>query len=158
MPHLKYWAFILVCGRPTPHAMKLVLHWVQFSIFHMFSYLFIYYCNPLCIWVKFLAENVGEVLNYCGNYQMNDISSSSFNVAIQEVLKWVTDQPAWKRSEGRDHILPVHHPWSFKSVRRFVKNAIWLLPDMDSTGNWWLFHSLICLELDRLLIVEVAGR
>ncbi|KAK6155420.1 hypothetical protein DH2020_009668 [Rehmannia glutinosa] len=54
----------------------------------------------------------------------------------REALKWVMDQPAWKRSEGRDHILPVHHPWSFKSVRKFMKNAIWLLPDMDSTGNW----------------------
>ena len=54
----------------------------------------------------------------------------------------MTDQPAWKRSEGRDHIIPVHHPWSFKSVRRFVKKAIWLLPDMDSTGNWYGIHCL----------------
>ncbi|MBA0677973.1 hypothetical protein Goari_019343, partial [Gossypium aridum] len=35
---------------------------------------------------------------------------------VQEALKWVTDQPAWKRSEGRDHIFPIHHPWSFKSL------------------------------------------
>lgn len=58
---------------------------------------------------------------------------------MQEALKWITDQPAWKRSGGRDHIIPVHHPWSFKSVRRSVKKAIWLLPDMDSTGNWLFF-------------------
>ncbi|PON77534.1 Exostosin-like [Parasponia andersonii] len=68
----------------------------------------------------------------------------------REVLKWVTDQPAWKRSEGRDHILPVHHPWSFKSVRRFVKNAIWLLPDMDSTGNWYK-PGQVYLEKDLIL-------
>lgn len=60
----------------------------------------------------------------------------------QEALKWVTEQPAWQRSEGRDHVIPVHHPWSFKSVRRFVKKAIWLLPDMDSTGNWYGIHCL----------------
>ncbi|CAN6443259.1 unnamed protein product [Victoria cruziana] len=68
----------------------------------------------------------------------------------REALKWVTDQPAWKRSEGRDHILPVHHPWSFKSVRRFMKKAIWLLPDMDSTGNWYK-PGQVYLEKDVIL-------
>ncbi|KAA8533475.1 hypothetical protein F0562_031091 [Nyssa sinensis] len=68
----------------------------------------------------------------------------------REALKWVTDQPAWKQSEGRDHILPVHHPWSFKSVRRFMKNAIWLLPDMDSTGNWYK-PGQVSLEKDLIL-------
>ncbi|XP_024021205.1 probable arabinosyltransferase ARAD1 [Morus notabilis] len=68
----------------------------------------------------------------------------------REVLKWVMDQPAWKRSEGRDHILPVHHPWSFKSVRRYMKNAIWLLPDMDSTGNWYK-PGQVFLEKDLIL-------
>lgn len=68
----------------------------------------------------------------------------------REALKWVTDQPAWKQSEGRDHILPVHHPWSFKSVRRYMKNAIWLLPDMDSTGNWYK-PGQVSLEKDLIL-------
>lgn len=62
----------------------------------------------------------------------------------------MTDQPAWKRSEGRDHIFPIHHPWSFKSVRRYVKNAIWLLPDMDSTGNWYK-PGQVSLEKDLIL-------
>lgn len=68
----------------------------------------------------------------------------------REALKWVTDQPAWKRSDGRDHILPVHHPWSFKSVRKFMKNATWLLPDMDSTGNWYK-PGQVSLEKDLIL-------
>ncbi|KAF2535457.1 hypothetical protein F2Q68_00022614 [Brassica cretica] len=68
----------------------------------------------------------------------------------REALKWVTDQPAWKRSEGRDHIFPIHHPWSFKTVRKFVKNAIWLLPDMDSTGNWYK-PGQVSLEKDLIL-------
>ncbi|KAL8551262.1 hypothetical protein ACS0TY_000370 [Phlomoides rotata] len=68
----------------------------------------------------------------------------------RDALKWVTDQPAWKRSEGRDHILPVHHPWSFKSVRKFMKKAIWLLPDMDSTGNWYK-PGQVYLEKDLIL-------
>ncbi|KAK1281192.1 putative glucuronosyltransferase GUT1 [Acorus gramineus] len=68
----------------------------------------------------------------------------------REALKWVTEQPAWNRSEGRDHILPVHHPWSFKSVRRFMKKAIWLLPDMDSTGNWYK-PGEVWLEKDLIL-------
>ncbi|EOY10084.1 Exostosin family protein isoform 1 [Theobroma cacao] len=68
----------------------------------------------------------------------------------REAVKWVTDQPAWKQSEGRDHIFPIHHPWSFKSVRRVVKNAIWLLPDMDSTGNWYK-PGQVSLEKDLIL-------
>lgn len=68
----------------------------------------------------------------------------------REALKWIKDQPAWHRSNGRDHILPVHHPWSFKSVRRFMKNAIWLLPDMDSTGNWYK-PGEVWLEKDLIL-------
>ncbi|PKA48694.1 putative glucuronoxylan glucuronosyltransferase F8H [Apostasia shenzhenica] len=68
----------------------------------------------------------------------------------REALKWVIDQPAWQRSEGRDHILPVHHPWSFKTVRRFMKKAIWLLPDMDSTGNWYK-PGQVWLEKDLIL-------
>ncbi|KOM51165.1 hypothetical protein LR48_Vigan08g199200 [Vigna angularis] len=68
----------------------------------------------------------------------------------REALKWITDQPAWKRSGGRDHIIPVHHPWSFKSVRKDVKKAIWLLPDMDSTGNWYK-PGQVFLEKDLIL-------
>eukprot|EP01018_Ginkgo_biloba_P037778 Gb_03999 [translate_table: standard] len=68
----------------------------------------------------------------------------------REALRWITNQPAWQRSNGRDHILPVHHPWSFKSVRRFMKNAIWLLPDMDSTGNWYK-PGEVWLEKDLIL-------
>ncbi|TVU36565.1 hypothetical protein EJB05_18503, partial [Eragrostis curvula] len=70
--------------------------------------------------------------------------------SVYEALKWVTDQPAWQHSEGRDHVIPVHHPWSFKSVRRFVKKAIWLLPDMDSTGNWYK-PGQVYLEKDVIL-------
>ncbi|CAN4089381.1 unnamed protein product [Withania somnifera] len=54
------------------------------------------------------------------------------------------------RIRGRDHILPVHHPWSFKSVRKFMKKAIWLLPDMDSTGNWYK-PGQVYLEKDLIL-------
>ncbi|KAH7284728.1 hypothetical protein KP509_34G068200 [Ceratopteris richardii] len=69
---------------------------------------------------------------------------------LYRALDWVTRQPAWQRSGGRDHVLPVHHPWSFKSHRRFMKRAIWLLPDLDSTGNWYK-PGEVSLEKDVVL-------
>ncbi|KAJ0979021.1 hypothetical protein J5N97_014495 [Dioscorea zingiberensis] len=39
---------------------------------------------------------------------------------------------------------------SFKMVRRFMKKAIWLLPDMDSTGNWYK-PGEVWLEKDLIL-------
>lgn len=68
----------------------------------------------------------------------------------KEALEWITSQSAWKRSGGRDHVLPIHHPWSFKSHRRFMKRAIWLLPDMDSSGNWYK-PGEVSLEKDVVL-------
>lgn len=72
------------------------------------------------------------------------------SLLYREALNWVTSQPAWQRSGGRDHVLPVHHPWSFKSHRRFMKLAIWLLPDLDSTGNWYK-PGQVSLEKDVVL-------
>ncbi|KAF6175518.1 hypothetical protein GIB67_038092 [Kingdonia uniflora] len=68
----------------------------------------------------------------------------------RKALKWVTDQPAGKRSKGRYHILPAHHPWSFKTVHRYMKKATWLLPDMDSIGNWYK-PSEVWMEKDLIL-------
>ncbi|XP_073394692.1 probable arabinosyltransferase ARAD1 isoform X1 [Physcomitrium patens] len=62
----------------------------------------------------------------------------------REAVKWITRQAAWQRSGGRDHVLAVHHPWSMKSHRRFLKSAIWLLSDLDSSGNW--YHSFFSGE------------
>lgn len=72
------------------------------------------------------------------------------SLLYREALNWVKSQPAWQRSGGRDHVLPVHHPWSFKSHRRFMKLAIWLLPDLDSTGKWYK-PGEVSLEKDVVL-------
>ncbi|KAI3500345.1 hypothetical protein L1887_36165 [Cichorium endivia] len=79
-----------------------------------------------------------------------DLIRSTLLLKASDPLKWVTDQPAYKRSEGKDYIFPIHHPWSFKYVRKFVKNAIWLLPDVDSTGNRYK-PSQVLLEKDLIL-------
>jgi hypothetical protein len=50
--------------------------------------------------------------------------------------------------------MPVHHPWSFKSVRRYVKKAIWLLPDMDSTGNWYFPNFRVNLWIRCYCFIE----
>lgn len=72
------------------------------------------------------------------------------SLLYREALNWVKSQPAWQRSGGKDHVLPVHHPWSFKSHRRFMKLAIWLLPDLDSTGKWYK-PGEVSLEKDVVL-------
>ncbi|KAI5070595.1 hypothetical protein GOP47_0014938 [Adiantum capillus-veneris] len=78
------------------------------------------------------------------------LEKSQRSLLYREALNWVRNQPAWQRSGGRDHVLPVHHPWSFKSHRRFMKHAIWLLPDLDSTGNWYK-PGEVSLEKDVVL-------
>ncbi|KAG0613223.1 hypothetical protein M758_6G086600 [Ceratodon purpureus] len=78
------------------------------------------------------------------------LSRSQSKLLYKEAVNWIIAQPAWQRSGGRDHVLPVHHPWSMKSHRRFLKAAIWLLPDLDSSGNWYK-EGEVSLEKDVVM-------
>ncbi|KAF7137750.1 hypothetical protein RHSIM_Rhsim07G0247900 [Rhododendron simsii] len=133
----------------------------------IFIFLFIQHSIDYWLWTNLIAPESGRLLKNvvsvnhqeeAGLFYISIFTTISFvlmekqqcKALYREALKWVTDQPAWKRSKGRDHILPVHHPSYFKSVRRYMKTAIWLLPDMDSTGNWYK-PGQVSLEKDLIL-------
>lgn len=87
--------------------------------------------------LRCIALLFGKIVHLCAE-GATDVTTCGLFCGFQEAAIWITGQAAWQRSGGRDHVLAVHHPWSMKSHRRFLKPAIWLLPDLDSSGNWYV--------------------
>ncbi|KAJ7529689.1 hypothetical protein O6H91_15G062200 [Diphasiastrum complanatum] len=50
-------------------------------------------------------------------------------VLQQRLVKFLLKQEAWKASEGRNHIIPMHHPNSLNVGRQHLRNAMFVVAD-----------------------------
>uniref|UniRef100_A0A2P2JTK5 Uncharacterized protein MANES_08G151400 n=1 Tax=Rhizophora mucronata TaxID=61149 RepID=A0A2P2JTK5_RHIMU len=69
-------------------------------------------------------------LSYNRYSKVNPHQKKSKDRLLQEKLvKFVTSQPEWKRSGGRDHIILAHHPNSMLFARMILWPAMFILSD-----------------------------
>eukprot|EP00897_Mesotaenium_endlicherianum_P010264 jgi/Mesen1/9266/ME000006S09265 len=71
------------------------------------------------------SNNEGEGEGEEGHAQ----SAYSNSEAELALLEWVTAQPPWRRSGGRDHVFVAQHPNAMWRVRRHLRNSILLVSD-----------------------------
>ncbi|CAL1356669.1 unnamed protein product [Linum trigynum] len=69
-------------------------------------------------------------LSYNRYSKLNPHQKKSRNNELQDkVVKYLTSQPEWKRSGGRDHLVMAHHPNSMLSARMKLWPAMFVLSD-----------------------------
>jgi len=47
----------------------------------------------------------------------------------EELAEFLSASPWWKRSGGRDHVIPLHHPCALDSVRDWMSGAMFIVVD-----------------------------
>lgn len=51
------------------------------------------------------------------------------------LVEFLENQPAWRASEGRNHVIVIHHPNSMAGVRDRLRNALFILSDFGRYEN-----------------------
>ena len=47
----------------------------------------------------------------------------------EELATLLSSSPWWKRSGGRDHVIPLHHPCALDNVRDWMSGAMFVVVD-----------------------------
>ncbi|XP_016475521.1 putative arabinosyltransferase ARAD1 [Nicotiana tabacum] len=69
-------------------------------------------------------------LSYNTFYRHGNDSEVKFDDQLQaEIVDFLQKSEHWKRSSGRDHVIPMHHPNAFKRYREKVNAAIFVVAD-----------------------------
>nr|GMD95287.1 probable arabinosyltransferase ARAD1 [Ipomoea batatas] len=69
-------------------------------------------------------------MSYNTYIKHGDYSGEKFDIQLQvEIVEFLKKSKYWKRSGGKDHVIPVHHPNAFKFHKAQVKKAIWIVAD-----------------------------
>ncbi|KAF3624847.1 putative DNA mismatch repair protein MLH1-like [Capsicum annuum] len=69
-------------------------------------------------------------LSYNTYYRHGNDSEVKFDDQLQaEIVDFLRKSEHWKRSTGRDHVIPMHHPNAFKRYREKVNAAIFIVAD-----------------------------
>ncbi|XP_059308384.1 probable arabinosyltransferase ARAD1 isoform X1 [Lycium ferocissimum] len=69
-------------------------------------------------------------LSYNTYYRHGNDSEVKFDDALQaEIADFLQKSEHWKRSSGRDHVIPMHHPNAFRRYREKVNAAIFIVAD-----------------------------
>ncbi|XP_059283169.1 probable arabinosyltransferase ARAD1 isoform X1 [Lycium ferocissimum] len=75
--------------------------------------------------VPFFSSLSYDTYNHHGNY-----SESKVDDQLQaEIVDFLQKSKYWKRSAGRDHVIPMQHPNAFKRYREKVNAAIFVVAD-----------------------------
>ncbi|XP_021744908.1 probable arabinosyltransferase ARAD1 [Chenopodium quinoa] len=62
-------------------------------------------------------------------HNMTDPSTERDKQLQVDILKYLRESKYWQRSEGRDHVIPMHHPNAFRFLREQVNASILIVAD-----------------------------
>uniref|UniRef100_A0A0V0IA40 Putative glycosyltransferase-like n=1 Tax=Solanum chacoense TaxID=4108 RepID=A0A0V0IA40_SOLCH len=69
-------------------------------------------------------------LSYNTYYRHGNDSEVKYDDQLQaEIMDFLQKSEHWKRSAGRDHVIPMHHPNAFRRYREKVNAAIFIVAD-----------------------------
>lgn len=69
-------------------------------------------------------------LSYNTYYRHGNDSEVKYDDQLQaEIMDFLQKSEHWKRSAGRDHVIPMHHPNAFRCYREKVNAAIFIVAD-----------------------------
>lgn len=62
-------------------------------------------------------------------HNMTDPTTERDKQLQVDILKFLRKSKYWQRSEGRDHVIPMHHPNAFRFLRELVNASILIVAD-----------------------------
>ncbi|KAL0379238.1 UNVERIFIED_CONTAM: putative arabinosyltransferase A [Sesamum radiatum] len=80
-------------------------------------------------------DQITVLVTWCCLGCLNILAAGAFCPRFLEMVNILKVSAYWKRSGGRDHVIPVHHPNAFRHYRDEINASIFVVADFGCVMN-----------------------